>query len=78
MPVHFIFRIGNYTKFKLSKEQELTKFGWVITYLGQESHLPNMLFSKISVHDYESLCSLVVLGVKDYGFYQDEVIYDIL
>ena len=35
-----------------------------------------MLFSKTSVHDYENLCSLDVLGVKEEHVRQDEVVYD--
>ena len=34
------------------------------------------MFSKTSVHDYENLCSLDVLGVKEEHARQDEVVYD--
>ena len=43
---------------------------------GQESGLTNMMFSKTSVHDYENLCSLDVLGVKEEHVRRDEVVYD--
>ena len=35
-----------------------------------------MMFSKTSVHDYENLCSLDVLGVKEEHVRRDEVVYD--
>ena len=35
-----------------------------------------MIFSKTSVHDYENLCSLDVLGVKEGHVRRDEVVYD--
>ena len=44
---------------------ELTKFGWVIVSSGQETGVTNMLFSKISLHDYEKLCRLDCLGIED-------------
>ena len=43
---------------------------------GQESGLTNMMFSKTSVHDYENLFSLDVLGVKEEHARQDEVMHD--
>ena len=35
-----------------------------------------MMFSKTSVYDYENLCSLDVLGVKEEHVRRDEVVYD--
>ena len=43
---------------------ELTKFGWVIVSTGQETGSTNMLFSKLSLHDYQKLCSLDCLGIE--------------
>ena len=43
---------------------------------GQESGLTNMMFSKTSIYDYENLCSLDVLGVKEKHVRRDEVMYD--
>ena len=72
--VHFILGTGYYTKIKTQERArvgqpgepiaELTRLGWVVISPGQESGLTNM-FSKNSVHDYENLCSLDVLGVKE-------------
>ena len=43
---------------------------------GRGSGLTNVMFSKTSVHDYENLCSLDVLGVKEEHVRRDEVVYD--
>ena len=37
---------------------ELTKFWWVIVSRGEETGVTNVLFSKLSLHDYEKLWSL--------------------
>ena len=75
LPVHVILRAGDYTKIKTRERArfgqpeepiaELTKLGWVVVSSGQETSVTKMLFSKTSVHDYENLCNLDVLGVKD-------------
>ena len=75
LPVHVILRAGDYTKIKTRERArfgqpeepiaELTKLGWVVVSPGQETSVTKMLFSKTSVHDYENLCNLDVLGVKD-------------
>ena len=44
---------------------ELTKFGCVIFFAGQETRVTNMLFSKNSLHYYEKLCSLDCLGTEE-------------
>ena len=44
---------------------QLTKFGWVIVSPGQEDRVINMLFSKTSSHDYEKLCRLDSLRIKE-------------
>ena len=43
---------------------ELTKFGWIIASPEEETGVTNMLFSTISLHDYEKFCSLDCLGIK--------------
>ena len=75
LPVHVILGAGDYTKIKTQETArvgqpgesiaELTRLGWVVIFPGQESGLTNMMLSKNSVHDYENLCSLDVLGVKE-------------
>ena len=44
---------------------ELNKIGWVIVSTGHETVVTNMLFPKTSLHDYEKLCSLYCLGIKE-------------
>ena len=86
LPVHVILGAGDYTKIKIQERArlgqpgepiaELTRLGWVVVFPGQESGLTNMMFSKTSVHDYENLCSLDVLGVKEEHVRQVKVVYD--
>ena len=85
-PVHGILWAGDYTKIKTKERArvgkpgepiaELTRLGWVVISPGQESGLTNMMFSKTSIHDYENLHSLDVLGVKEEHVRRDEVVYD--
>ena len=44
---------------------ELTKLGWVVVSLGNSSGVSNLLFSKISFHDYENMCSLDCLSKEE-------------
>ena len=77
---------GDYTKIKPQERArvgrpggpiaELNRLGWVVISPGQESGLANMMFSKTSIHDYENLHSLDVLGVKEEHARRDEVVYD--
>ena len=53
----------------------MTRLGWVVISPGQESSLTSM-FSKTSVHDYKTLCSLDVLGVREEHVRRDEAVYD--
>ena len=86
LPVHVILGAGDYTKIKIQEKArvgqpgepiaELTKLEWVAISPGQETSVTEMLFSKTSVHDYENLCNLDVLGVKDEHINRDEKIYD--
>ena len=54
----------------------MTKLGWVVISPGQGTFVTEMLFSKTSVHGYENLCNLDVLGVKDEHTKRDGKIYD--
>ena len=86
LSVHVIFGAGIYTKIKIQERArvgqpgepiaELTRLGWVVISPGQESGLTNMMFSKTSVHNYENICSLDMLGVKEDHVRRDEVVYD--
>ena len=80
-----ILGAGEYTKIKTQERvrvghpgepiAELTKLGVVIS-PGQENSVRKMLFSKTSVHDYDNLFNLDVLGVKDEHTKRDGKIYD--
>ena len=84
LPVHVILGAVDYTKIKTQGRArvrqsgeviaELTRLGWVVISPGQGSGLTNMMFSKISVHNYENHCSLNVLGVKEEHVRRDEVV----
>ena len=86
LPVHVILRAGDYTKIKTQERArigqpgepiaELTKLGWVVISPGQETSVAKMLFHKTSVYDYENLCNLDALDVKDEHTNRDEKIYD--
>ena len=75
LPVHLILGTGDYSKIKtLSKPRvgspgepvaELTKFGWTIMSPGEEINLNNMLSTQVHREDYEQLCRLDVLGLRD-------------
>ena len=70
-----ILGAGDYTKIKTQERArvgqpgepiaELTKLGWVVISPGQETSITKMLFSKTAIHDYENLCNLDVVGIKD-------------
>ena len=84
LSVHVILATGDYTKIKTQERArvgqpgepiaELTKRGWVIIFQGQETS--KLVFSKTSVHDYDNLCNLDVLGVKDEHPKRDGKIYN--
>ena len=86
LPVHVILGAGDYTKVKTQERArvgqpgepiaELTKVGWVVISPGQETSVTKMLLSKTSVHDYENLCNLNVLGVKDEHTNKEGKIFD--
>ena len=44
---------------------ELIKFGWTIMSPGEEINLHNMLLTQVHREDYEQLCRLDVLGLRD-------------
>ena len=44
---------------------ELTKLGWVILSPEKENASTNILFTKTPLHDYENLCILNCLGIKE-------------
>ena len=42
-----------------------TKIGWVIMSPGRESDLVSSLYKRTSVSDFNPLCDVAVLGVKE-------------
>ena len=44
---------------------ELKKLGWVILWPGKENTSTNTVFTKASLYDYENLCSLECLSIKE-------------
>ena len=75
LPVHLILGASEYARIKTSTNPfvgkpgepvaEYTKFGWTIISPGEEIEIGKFLFAKSSTVDYEKLCSLDVLGLKD-------------
>ena len=68
-------RVSDYAKTKMQERSrigqpgdpitELTRFGWFVMSPGHESNLSDLLFSNASAEDYETLCSLDVLGIEE-------------
>ena len=64
LPVHVILRVNDYTNIKTQERPrvwlpgepiaELTKLGLVILWPGKENASSNILFTKTSLHDYET------------------------
>ena len=81
-----ILGAGDYTKIKIQEKarvrkpgepiSKLTKLGLVVISPGQETSVTKILLSKTSIHNYENLCNLDVLGVKDKLSNRDGKIYD--
>ena len=75
LPAHVILGISDYPEIKIEERPrvgflgepiaELTNFRRVIVSSGQETGAKNMLFSKISLHDHEKLCSLDCLYIEE-------------
>ena len=76
LPVHIILGASDYAKLKTNQPPrvgqpgqpvvELTRFGWTIMSPGKEScNITNMLLNQTSQVDYEELCRLDVLGLRD-------------
>ena len=75
LPVHVILGVNDYARIRTQERPrvglpgepiaELTKLGWVILSPGKENASTNILFTKTSLHDYESLCSLDCLGIEE-------------
>ena len=83
--VHVVLAVNNYTRIKTQERPrvglpgeltaELIKLGWVTLSSGKENASANILFSRASLHDYENLCSLNCLGIKEKHEKDNEFIY---
>lgn len=87
LPVHIILGASEYAKLKTEHPPkvgktgepvaELTKFGWTIMSPGTEGvDLTNLLLTQTSQADYEELCRLDVLGLKDRPANDQGTVYD--
>ena len=75
LPVHLIIGSGDYSKIKTATKPrvatpgepvaELTKFGWTIMSPGEEVNLNPMFLTQVHRDNYEQLCRLDVLGLRD-------------
>ena len=54
---------------------EQTRFGWTIMSSGAEMDIENMFLTPTSVADYEELCRLDVLGLKDTSIGDQRVVH---
>ena len=54
---------------------ERTKMGWVIISPGRESDLVSSLYTRTSVSDFDSLCDIDALGVKENHLSHDQNVY---
>ena len=70
LSVHIILGVNDYTKIKTQERSrvgleggpvaELTKPGWVVVSPGDNSEVTNLLFSKISLHNYKTCAAWTV------------------
>ena len=74
LPIHVILSVGDYARIKTDKAPlvregepvaEYTKLGWFIMSPGSEIDQQTMLLTQTSHADYEELCRLDVLGLRD-------------
>ena len=75
LPFHVILGVNDYTKTKTQERPrmglprepiaDLTKLGWLILLPGKENVSTAILFTKTSLHDCKSLCSLDCLDIEE-------------
>jgi hypothetical protein len=86
LPVHLILGTSEYARIKTGTPPrigkpgqpvaELTRFGWTLISPGKEVDLTNMFLTQTSTMDYENLCKLDVLGLKDSPEGDQQSVYD--
>ena len=75
LSIHFILSVGDYTRIKTYKKPligkagepiaEYTRMGWFIMSPGKEFDRSTMLLTQTTQANYEGLCRLDILGLKD-------------
>ena len=86
LPVHLILGASEYAQIKTETKPrvgqpgepvaEQTRFGWTMISPGKEIDLGSILFTQTSNVDYENLCRLDVLGLKDTPPGSQENVYE--
>ena len=86
LPVHVILGSGEYARIKTETKPrigednapiaELTKFGWFIMSPGQEFDKSVMLLTQTTQSNYEELCKLDVLGLRDSADQDQTVVFE--
>jgi uncharacterized protein YoxC len=86
LPVHVILGASEYAQIKTETKPrvghpgepvaERTRFGWTMMSPGKEVDLGNVLLAQTSSVDYENLCRLDVLGLKDTPPGSQENVYE--
>ena len=86
LPVHLILGASEYAKIKTETRPrvgkpgdpvaEFTRFGWTLISPGSEVDLSNMFLTQTSTVDYENLCNLDVLGLKDSPAGDQQSVYE--
>ena len=86
LPVHLILGASEYARIKTETKPkignpnepvaEFTKFGWTILSPGKEIDLTQMLLTQTASPDYEQLCRLDVLGLKDSETGDQGIVYE--
>ena len=86
LPIHVAFGSGEYARVK-TKERllignegepvaEYTKLGWFVMSPRPELDEKTMMLTQTSQSDYEALCRLDVLGLKNRNEHNQSTVYD--
>ena len=85
LPIHVILGASDYMKIKTKKCPRVgkinepiakqTRMGWVIMSPGRKIDLVSSLYTRTSVSDFDRLCDIDVLGVKENHLSDDENVY---
>jgi hypothetical protein len=85
LPIHVILSVGDYARIKTDRAPlvgqagepvaECTKLGWFIMSPGSEFDRQTMLLTQTSHVDYEELCRLDVLGLRDSMEHDQQVVH---